>query len=164
VGQGSVFTFRARFDVDQEAVALAAGNQRERVIRFAPPPQVGERDRLILLVEDNPVNQKIMLRALEKSGCRADAVSTGQEAVEAVRKYRYDLVLMDVQMPGMDGFEATAAIRRLGGRAARVPIVAMTANAMAGDRERCLEGGMDDYISKPVQMAELGATLAHWIK
>ncbi|MBI3471439.1 MAG: PAS domain S-box protein [Candidatus Solibacter usitatus] len=125
---------------------------------------VAERARLILLAEDNPINQKIVLRVLEKCGHRTDVASTGKQAVEAMRRRPYDLVLMDLQMPDMDGFEATAAIRRLGGTAARVPILALTANAMAGDRERCLASGMDGYISKPIQVSELGAMLSRWLK
>ncbi len=151
-------------------VTAVEGQRRNlRVKRHSPhhqprrKPEPG-RDKVILLAEDNEINQKIVLKVLEKSGYKAEVVATGQEAVEAVRKYPYDLILMDVQMPGMDGFEATRAIRSLNGDAASTPIIAMTANAMAGDRERCLEGGMDDYISKPIRVPELGATLAHWMK
>jgi two-component system sensor histidine kinase/response regulator len=110
----------------------------------------------VLLAEDNMVNQRLAARLLEKKGHTAVVVGDGVEAVEAVRKEKFDLVLMDVQMPVMGGFEATAAIReweRTTGL--HTPIVAMTAHAMTGDRERCMEAGMDDYIPKPIQPKQL---------
>jgi CheY-like chemotaxis protein len=112
----------------------------------------------ILLAEDNAVNQKLALRLLDQMGYRADVASNGLEAVESVERQTYDVVLMDVQMPEMDGLDATRAIRKLA--IARQPcIVAMTANAMQGDREMCLAAGMDDYVSKPIRVAELSAAL-----
>ncbi|MEA3191097.1 MAG: two-component system, sensor histidine kinase and response regulator [Thermoplasmata archaeon] len=110
----------------------------------------------ILVAEDNQVNQKVALRLLEKLGARADVANDGQEAVAALDRQPYDLVLMDVQMPRMDGLEATRALRAAG---SKVRIVAMTADAMPGDRERCLAAGMDDYISKPVRLEALARIL-----
>src|SRR5262249_13036563 len=114
------------------------------------------RSMRLLLTEDNVVNQKLALRLLEKRGHAVVIAANGKEALAALEGQPFDVVLMDVQMPEMDGFEATAAIRAkekvAGGH---VPIVAMTAHAMKGDRERCLEVGMDGYISKPLQPSEL---------
>ena len=110
----------------------------------------------ILVAEDNVVNQKLALRLIDKFGFRADAVADGSEAVTSVARVPYDLVLMDVQMNEMDGFEATKIIRRNEQRSGNhIPIIAMTAHAMKGDRERCLEAGMDDYVSKPIKPQEL---------
>ena len=114
----------------------------------------------ILLAEDNAINQKLAVRLLEKQGHRVALAETGRQAVEAVERQSFDLVLMDIQMPEMDGLEATAAIRRAEettGR--RVPIVAMTAHAMAGDRERCIGAGMDGYVTKPLKVGELFAVI-----
>jgi signal transduction histidine kinase/CheY-like chemotaxis protein len=117
----------------------------------------------ILLVEDNVVIQKVAASILERRGHTVQAVSTGKEALEALSCESFDLILMDVQMPVMDGFEATAAIRqREVGTSRHVPIIAMTAHAMTGDRERCLEAGMDDYLSKPVEPKEMHAVVERW--
>jgi CheY-like chemotaxis protein len=109
----------------------------------------------ILLVEDNIVNQRVALRLLEKMGYRADMASNGVDALEMLRRYAYDVVLMDVQMPDMDGIEATQHIREQWERAEQPYIIAMTAHAMEGDRQLCLAAGMDDYIGKPVRLEEL---------
>ncbi len=132
--------------------------------RGAPDDEVRLRtDMRVLLVEDNVVNQKVAMRLLESQGLHPDLATNGLEAVRAWEQADYDLVLMDVQMPEMDGIEATQEIRRRElGLARRTVIVAMTANAMSGDRERCLAAGMDDYISKPVKAQRLYETLAKW--
>ena len=117
----------------------------------------------VLLVEDNPVNQKVATQMIERLGHLVDVAGNGLEGVAAARKLPYDIILMDCQMPEMDGYEATAEIRRLEGEARHTPIVAMTANALQGDRERCLASGMDDYVSKPIRSAEMQATLARWV-
>jgi CheY-like chemotaxis protein len=117
-----------------------------------------------LLVEDNLVNQKVAARMLERIGWRIDVVSSGMQSLAAVRRTKYDLVFMDCQMPDMDGFQSTQAIRMLGGAFETLPIVAMTANAMEGDRERCLAAGMNDYISKPVVMTELRRVIERYAR
>jgi len=138
------------------------------VVKRNPPSgpctRAPEHKGRVLLAEDNVTNQKVALKVLEKLGYRAEAVANGREAVQAVRTVLYDLVLMDVQMPEMDGLEATAAIRGLADACRDVPIVAMTAHAIKGDRERCLSAGMDDYVSKPIQRDELTTVLARYIR
>ena len=115
----------------------------------------------ILLAEDNVVNQKLALRLLQQMGYRADLASNGVEAIESVERQTYDVVLMDVQMPEMDGLEASRRITAALPDGRRPRIVAMTANAMQGDREMCLAAGMDDYIAKPIRVDELVEALLH---
>jgi signal transduction histidine kinase/CheY-like chemotaxis protein len=144
-----------------QCVAAVLGRQVARAASSAPGPSRESSAFRVLVAEDNEVNQRVLTVMLQKLGCRVDAVGTGTEAVAAVLGGRYDLVFMDVQMPEMDGFEATAEIRRRQGPA-HIPIVAITAHAMTGHRERCLAAGMDDYLAKPVKVEDLSRKLLEW--
>jgi PAS domain S-box-containing protein len=134
----------------------------------APAPELEQTrqrfaGRRALLVEDNTINQKVGARLLEKMGLRVDIAANGSEALRITGELTYDIILMDCQMPELDGYECTRAIRRREQGGPRVPIIAMTANAMASDRERCLQAGMDDYLSKPVQLTSLQQSLEKWL-
>jgi len=144
-------------------IATADGNKHKLITRHTIA-EARKRVR-ILVAEDNVVNQKFALNYLHKAGFRADAVANGQEAVKALQTIPYNLVLMDVQMPEMDGYEATRAIRNpdAGTLKHNIPIIALTANAMEGDRQRCIEAGMDDYIAKPIRQHELLAIIDNFL-
>ncbi len=116
----------------------------------------------VLVVEDNPVNERVLKMILKKFGCEVSVVENGQLAVDALKDTDFDLVLMDCQMPVMDGYQATRRIRESANRT-QVPIIAVTANALQGDREKCLAAGMDDYLAKPVRAPLLHETMAKWL-
>ena len=156
-GVGSMFTFSLPFELQPSSQAAPPGEPARELL----PATNGRPRRLrILMAEDNVVNQKLVARLLEKRGHTVVAAANGLEALEALEREPFDIVLMDVQMPAMGGLEATTAIRHREREAPylsgpHVPIVAMTASAMKGDRERCLAAGMDGYISKPFRHDEL---------
>ena len=154
-----------------DAIALALGqgcNDERGLKKVITRHSIAEsrKNRIrILVVEDNPINQTVTLTALNRFGFRSDAVADGREAIRALVDNPYDMVLMDCQMPEMDGYEATRRIRKAeaGTQNINIPIIAMTASALRGDREKCLEAGMDDYISKPVQIKALEEILDCWL-
>jgi CheY-like chemotaxis protein len=151
-GQGSTFYFSIRAPAASVPRAVPAG--------AAMDPGMAERHPLrILLAEDNVVTQKLALRLLQQMGYRADLASNGVEAIESIERQTYYVVLMDVQMPEMDGLEASRRITAKWQADKRPRIVAMTANAMQGDREECLAAGMDDYVTKPIRVDALVASL-----
>jgi PAS domain S-box-containing protein len=154
-GRGSTFWFTAVFE-------RALSGLRQLEIQAEPPAAVSAaKTARILVAEDNATNRYVALAQLRKLGYTADAVTNGAEAVEALKHTRYDLVLMDSQMPVMDGFEATGQIRKSIHRG--IPIIALTASAMSSDRTRCLNEGMNDYLSKPVELGQLADVLAKWL-
>ena len=155
-GRGATF----RIDLRLPIASVAARRESEP----AQPSTAASLRGTVLLVEDNPVNQQVAAAMLDKLGLQTVLASHGQAAVELARERDVDLVLMDCLMPVMDGYEATAAIRGLAdGRGARVPIIALTANAMQDDRQRCLDAGMDDFLAKPFTLQQLQAQLARWM-
>ncbi len=141
----------------QESDPSDPGSSREALER-----DLAARRRRILVAEDNPVNQKIAVRMLEKLGCHVDLAANGREAVQMIGRFPYDLILMDCGMPEMDGFAASREIRSREPSEARTPIVALTAHAIAGTREQCTAAGMDDYVSKPVTPATMESILRKW--
>jgi PAS domain S-box-containing protein len=151
-GRGSEFTVTVPLPRCAPDAGEAAG----------PPPTLRPRTRRVLLAEDNAVNLKLGVRLLEKLGCRVDAAGNGREAVEMAERFPYDLIFMDCRMPEMDGYEASRQIRSRPHNRAHVPIVALTAHAVSGAREECLEAGMDDYVTKPVRPADLERMLLRW--
>jgi CheY-like chemotaxis protein len=154
VGKGSAFHFTAQFGLQAEPAARPASP-----VAGPPPvvrPALRESRLRILLIEDNAVNQRLTTRLLERRGHEVVVAEGGRRALELLEAQSFDLALMDVQMPEMDGFEATARIReRERETGAHLPIIALTAHAMKGDRERCMEAGMDGYVSKPIRAEDL---------
>jgi CheY-like chemotaxis protein/HPt (histidine-containing phosphotransfer) domain-containing protein len=150
----------------KHAEGQARAEEPRRVpVDVAPAPSAALQTPRVLVAEDNPVNQKLIVRLLEKLGHKADVAANGLEAVEAMSRLGYSIVLMDCQMPEMDGFEATAEIRKRDLQdGIHTPVIAVTAHAMKGDRERCLAAGMDDYVSKPVRSEDLKAALDRWLQ
>src|SRR6266851_5778633 len=152
------------FDVLQTLLASRPAPSKRRINREGSgPPGARHRWARILIVEDNAANLKVAVRMVERLGYRADVAGNGSEALYVLGQVRYDAVLMDCQMPEMDGYEATREIRRGEDGGRHLPIIAMTASAMAGYRERCLAAGMDDYISKPVKLHIVAAVLERWL-
>ena len=151
-----------------DILARVAGRTADEASgRFESKPAATFRGARILLVEDNRVNQEVARRLLSNLGVDAVLAQDGEQAIAAIRSRPFDLVLMDCQMPVMDGYEATRAVRKqeaAEGSGQRLPIVAMTANALPGDREKCLEAGMDDYLTKPIKTAALVASLGRWLQ
>ncbi|MBN2581734.1 MAG: response regulator [Planctomycetes bacterium] len=147
-----------------DAIVTALGRRPQSAVRQRVMPLPPAATQLkILLAEDNAANQHLARRLLEKRGHEVVVVGNGCEALDALEANRFDVVLMDVQMPEMDGYEATAVIRRNEGQSGgHLPIIALTAHAVAGDRQRCLDAGMDDYLSKPIRRQELYDTIEHW--
>jgi len=143
---------------------VGIGSEADAAVPLAPAnrPVPGTRPLRILLAEDNKVNQLLAVSLLTKAGHRVDVAGNGLEALAALKTRPYEIVLMDMQMPEMDGLKATRAIRTLAGPASDVPIIAMTANALKGDRERCLAAGMNDYVSKPIERDTLLQKIAFW--
>ena len=149
------------FDAIVTALAGHASAQ-ERADEIPRKIQPSERSLRVLLAEDNPVNQTLATRILEKLGHKVHVANNGKEAFERAQAEDFDVIIMDVQMPEMDGLEATTAIRTAEATTGKhVPILAMTAHAMKGDRERCLSAGMDGYLSKPIQIEELQEAITH---
>jgi two-component system sensor histidine kinase/response regulator len=133
-----------------------------RMLASRPPPAPGERKRRVLVVEDNAINQRVAVRTLERLGLEAAAVGNGRDALERLRVETFDLVFMDCQMPLMNGYEATRRLRAVEPEGRHVPVIAMTAQSMPGDREKCLDAGMDDYVSKPLRLGEIEQKIAQW--
>jgi PAS domain S-box-containing protein len=159
-GRGSTFWFELDLG---EPVADDRAPVHPREVKAAAV-RLGSAAPLVLVAEDSPVNQIVAVRALERCGCRAQVAADGREALQALATRRYDAVLMDCQMPEMDGYEATSQLRsREQGGAHHTPVIAMTAHAMKGDLEKCLAAGMDDYISKPMRYQALVDTLRRWV-
>ena len=158
-GEGSTFWFTTR-------LALASGAEPETARQLTPPPVANDArisSGRVLVADDNVINQKVARKMLQNLGWEVDIAENGRAALAMHRDTRYDLILMDCQMPEIDGFEATRAIRSMEGGTRRIPIIALTANVLAEDRRACLESGMDDFLSKPINADRLREVLARWV-
>ncbi len=151
-GEGSCFRFTVPLAEGSRPASSATDSRAASAAGVPLPEALAGR---VLVVEDQAVNRTVVVRMLERLGCTVDTVANGREALDIFAKHEYDLILMDCQMPEMDGFETTRTIRERENAGARTPIVALTANAFSEDRERCLASGMDDYLTKPVRRAQL---------
>jgi signal transduction histidine kinase/ActR/RegA family two-component response regulator len=160
-GEGSCFWFTIRVCPADPAHDLCVKPEHRPLP--AEAKRTAAKDFRLLLVDDNAINQKVAFLTLRKLGYHADVAGNGCDALEAIARQHYDLVLMDCIMPKMDGFEATRRLRTMGGHAADVPVIAMTANAFAEDRKACLAAGMTDYLAKPVHEADLNRVLERWL-
>jgi CheY-like chemotaxis protein len=158
-GRGSTFWFEVALSVPD---AVDGRPPRLADVSIAAHP-LWLTAPLVLVAEDSPVNQIVAVAALERCGCRVELVSDGRQALEALSTQHYDAVLMDCQMSEMDGYQATTELRRRENGDHHTPVIAMTAHSMDGDREKCLDAGMDDYISKPMRRQQLIDTLQRWI-
>ena len=166
LGQGTTFWFTANFQVKQNGV-LRTAPRISKISLSYPRPEVDiDKKRLsalqVLLVEDLPINQKVLLSQLQALGIKADCAADGREALQLIAQRQYHLVLMDCLMPVLDGYETTRELRRREGRDRHTIVIALTANAIKGEQKKCLEAGMDDYLSKPIAMEQLAATLQYW--
>ena len=159
LGVGSTFWFSATFANARAGQTGRSPGQDAKTPHPTATAQPRRKDH-ILVVEDSSANRKVALWQLDKLGYVGEPVGNGREAIDAVARVPFDLVLMDCRMPEMDGYEATRRIRQREGASSHIPIVAMTAHAFAGDQQKCRDAGMDDYISKPVEIENLAAVLA----
>ena len=159
-GDGSTFWFELSFAQAAEPRIVPVRGRDAHLAPRAAPLEAP----LVLVVEDSPINRVVAMGVLEREGYRAHAVNDGHEALDALQTTRYDAVLMDCQMPGLDGYQATRQLRTRENGGHHTPVIAMTAHAMTGDREKCLAAGMDDYITKPIRAQTLTETLQRWIR
>ena len=159
-GVGSCFTFRLLLPIVKEDISPTETQRPEAEADCGRPSRYGR----ILVAEDNPINQKVARVILMKLGCEVDVVGTGREAVRMWESQSYTAILMDCQMPEVDGYEATRQIRQAEAFGVRIPIIAVTANAMTGDQDLCLASGMDGYISKPLAPGDIKQALEKWIR
>ena len=171
-GPGSIFHFTVDLSLQpvQSSIIIdkappfqpVPGTANTALGKKLPVQNPDQSSYRILLVEDNPINQKMATHMLQKMGHKVTAADHGQVALECLENQRFDMIFMDVQMPFMDGYTATRRIRKASAPLSQIPIIALTAHAMVGDREKCLASGMDDYMSKPVDPDHLREMITKW--